>query len=239
MSKPDATAVAQLALRLGLITDSQLREAIASIGVKNPPPEVLCKAFESKSQLTPWQSQKLLKGDREGYFLGGYRVRYRIASGSFGRVFRGDDPRTGTVVAIKVLRDRWSKRSRAVDLFEREGKVGMSLDHPHIVKILEVGLERAARQYYIVMAFVEGGNLRDLLGIRKKFEPGEAIRILEDTASALAYAQSMGVTHRDVKLTNILISAGGQAKLVDFGLADICTDSGLEANDDAKAYRTV
>jgi len=239
MSKPDATAVAQLALRLGLITESQLREAIASLGVKNPAPEVLCKAFESKSQLTPWQSQKLLKGDREGYLLGGYRIRYRIASGSFGRVFRADDPQTGTVVAIKVLRDRWSKRSRAVDLFEREGKVGMSLDHPHIVKILEVGLERAARQYYIVMEFVEGGNLRDLLAIRKKFEPAEAIRILEDTASALAYAQSMGVTHRDIKLTNILISAGGQAKLVDFGLADICSDSSVEANDEAKVYRTV
>jgi serine/threonine protein kinase len=239
MSKFDATAVAQLALRLGLITESQLREAIASIGVKNPAPELLCLAFQSKNQLTPWQSQKLLKGDREGYFLGGYRIRYRIASGSFGRVFRADEPQTGTVVAIKVLRDRWSKRSRAVDLFEREGKVGMSLDHPNIVKILEVGLERAARQYYIVMEFVEGGNLRDLLAIRKKFEPTEAIHIVENTASALAYAQSMGVTHRDIKLTNILISAGGQAKLVDFGLADICTDSSVEANDEAKAYRTV
>jgi serine/threonine protein kinase len=69
------------------------------------------------------------------------------------------------------------------------------------------------------MEFVEGGNLRDFLNIRKKLATTEVLRILEDTASGLAHASSKGLTHRDMKLTNILLSSQGPAKLVDFGLA--------------------
>ena len=71
------------------------------------------------------------------------------------------------------------------------------------------------------MEFVEGGNLRDFLGIRKKLEPPEALRLLEETTHGLAHALSQGLTHRDLKPTNILISATKTAKLVDFGLAEL------------------
>jgi CheY-like chemotaxis protein len=71
------------------------------------------------------------------------------------------------------------------------------------------------------MEFVEGGNLKDFLKIRRKLEPAEALAILEDAAAGLAYASSRGVTHRDMKLSNVLISAQGAAKLVDFGLAGL------------------
>jgi serine/threonine protein kinase len=239
MPKRDAATLAQHVISLGLVNEAQFRETVASLGVRNPEPELLCRAFERKGYLTPWQSQKLLKGELHGYFLGGYRLLYRIASGSFGRVFRADDPASKTVVAIKVLRRRWSEKRRAIELFEREGKLGMSLNHPNIVKILDVGLDNPTRQYYIVMEFVEGGNLRDLIAIRGKFEPLEALRVLEDAALGLVYAYSLGLTHRDIKPTNILISSGGKAKLVDFGLADIFADSALEVEDDTKVYRTV
>ena len=94
----------------------------------------------------------------------------KISSGSFGRVFRADDPRTGRVVAVKVLRRRWSEDQDKIDLFIREGKVGLTLKHPNIVEILAVNQDAATRQYYIVMEFVEGGNLREILQIRKKLE---------------------------------------------------------------------
>jgi serine/threonine protein kinase len=193
--------------------------------------------MERKGYLTPWQSYKLLKGEPDGYFLGGYRILYKISSGSFGRVYRADDPRTGTVVAIKVLRRKWSEDKHNIELFEREGKVGMSLHHANLVEILAVNRDMATRQYYIVMEFVEGGSLRDFLGIRKKLEPVEALRILEDAAAALAYAFSRGLTHRDMKLTNILISSTGAAKLVDFGLADVT--HGAQKEEGAQADRTV
>ncbi|MCI0347525.1 MAG: aminoglycoside phosphotransferase family protein, partial [Chloroflexi bacterium] len=70
-----------------------------------------------KGYLTPWQSQKLLKGDTDGFFLGGCRLLYKIASGSFGRVFRAEECSSGRVVAIKVLRRRWSDNPHNIELF--------------------------------------------------------------------------------------------------------------------------
>jgi CheY-like chemotaxis protein len=87
------------------------------------------------------------------------------------------------------------------------------------------------------MEFVEGGNLREILAIRKKFEPLEAIKIIEEAANGLAFAHSRGVTHRDMKLTNILIASSGTAKLVDFGLAKIF--SAMAGSDEEKVERTV
>jgi tRNA A-37 threonylcarbamoyl transferase component Bud32 len=221
MSTPDAAGIAQLARRLDLVTDDQLQDVWAEVGNRAGPPEPLLRALERKGYLTPWQGSKLVKGDTDGYFLGGYRVLYRIAAGSFGRVYRADNPRTGEVVAVKVLRKRWAEDARKIELFEREGKVGLSMVHPNIVRILAVNRDPASGQYYIVMEFVEGGNLRDFLAIRKKLEPPEALRLLEETTHGLAHALSQGLTHRDLKPTNILISSSKTAKLVDFGLAEL------------------
>jgi tRNA A-37 threonylcarbamoyl transferase component Bud32 len=221
MTTPDAASVAQLAVQLRLVTDEQLRECWDELDTAEHSPEALLKLLERKNYLTPWQSHKLLRGDTDGYILGGHRVLYKIASGSFGRVFRADDPRTGAVVAIKILRRRWSEDPHKVELFDREGRVGMSMHHPNIVRILAVSQDRATGQYFIVMEFVEGGNLRDFLRVRKRLEPAEALLILEECAAALAYAYMRGLTHRDLKPTNVLIASQGVAKLVDFGLAEI------------------
>ena len=221
MSTPDAAAIAQLAQRFDLVSESQLLEVWAELGTRTGPAEPLLRALERKGYLTPWQGSKLLKGDTDGYFLGGYRVLYRIAAGTFGRVYRADNPRTGEIVAIKVLRKRWSEDQRKIELFEREGKVGLSMQHPNIVRILAVNRDPSTGQYYIVMEFVEGGNLRDFLAIRKKLDHPEALRLLEETASGLSHALTLGLTHRDLKATNILISATKTAKLVDFGLAEL------------------
>jgi serine/threonine protein kinase len=240
MAKVDASTVAQNAIRLGLLTQEQVQEAWEELGQRIGDPDPLLRLLERKGYLTPWQSQKLLKADNDGYFLGGYRILYKIASGSFGRVYRADDPRSGTVVAIKVLRRKWSEDRHNVELFEREGKLGMALRHPNVVEILAVNRDPQSKQHYIVMEFVEGGNLRELLAIRKKLEPAEALRILEEATTGLAYAFAQGLTHRDMKLTNVLISSQGVAKLVDFGLAEEgrYTVAGLRG-DDLQIDRTV
>jgi serine/threonine protein kinase len=241
MEIEDAISFGQLAVKNGLITDQQFREALEEArelsGKQVPELPVLQRVLERTGALTSYQSSKLLKGDTNGYFLGGYRLLYRIASGSFGRVFRADDPRSGRVVAIKVLRRRWSEDQQRIDLFIREGKVGLTLKHPNIVEVLAISQDPASRQYFIVMEFVEGGNLREILRSRKTLSVAESLRILEDAASGLAYAYSRGITHRDIKLTNLLISSKGEAKLTDFGLAQMF--AGMSANEDEHVDRTV
>src|SRR5262249_38464128 len=94
-------------------------------------------------------------------------------------------------------------------------------------------------EHFIAMEFVEGANLRDLLVLRKTLDVKEAIRITEECAAALAYAYSRGLTHRDMKPSNILMAThGGTSKLVDFGLAEIAKGMSL-ADDDTAVDRTV
>jgi len=233
----DAATLANVAIRIGVLNSTQVEEAWHDLGSRNSAPEDFLRLMERRGYLTPFQSNKLLKGDKEGFFLGGYRILYRIAAGTFGRVYRCDDPHTGRSVAVKVLRKKWSEDKHKIELFTREGRMGMTLQHPNIVEILAVNHDRITRQYFIIMEFVEGGNLRDLLSIRKKLPMAEVLKVLEETTSALTYAFSRGVTHRDMKLTNILISSQGPVKLVDFGLAG--GDVGFEDKDDAKVDRTV
>ena len=114
--------------------------------------------------------------------------------------------------------------------------MGQTLRHPNIVPIYEV---HRGRDHFLVMEFVEGGNLRDFVRIRKKLEPAEATRIVADLASGLHYALQRGLSHRDLKLTNALISSRGQAKLVDFGLAGADTSVADDALESAVTSRTI
>jgi CheY-like chemotaxis protein len=237
----DSGTFGQQAVKVGLITEPQLKQALDEAREEGGQPEpvlpLLQRVFERKGWLTNYQSTKLQKGDVDGFFIGGFKVLYKISAGSFGRVFRAEDPRSGRVVAVKVLRRRWSEDKQRIDLFIREGKVGLTLKHPNIVEVLAISQDPISKQYYIAMEFVEGGNLREILQIRKTLGAPEALRILEDATAGLAYAYSRGITHRDIKLTNLLISSQGEAKLVDFGLAQML--AGLAREGEQHVDRTV
>ena len=236
----DAMVIARLAVKAGLVGDAQLQEAWTDLGREGGDPEPFLRFMERKGYLTSWQSSKLLKGETNVFFVGGHRILYKIASGSFGRVFRAEDASSGQVVAVKVLRRRWTDNPHQVDLFLREGRVGTGLKHPNVVEMLAVDRDAKTGQYYIVMEFIEGDNLRHMLENRGKLPAAEALRIIEEATSGLAYAFSKGVTHRDIKLTNILINVQGTAKLVDFGLANVLSvTSKAFGRDDEKIDRTV
>src|SRR5437879_10857255 len=104
----DASGIGQLAVKLGLTTEGHVLDCLIELDDRKAPAEQMIRLLERKGFITPWQGRKLLKGDTDGYFLGGYRMLYKIASGSFGRVYRGEDPRSGQTVAIKVLRNKWT-----------------------------------------------------------------------------------------------------------------------------------
>lgn len=241
----DASGIGQLVLKLGLASDAQVQDCLIELDDKKAPADAMVRLMERKGHLTPWQGNKLLKGDTDGYVLGGYRLLYKVASGSFGRVYRGDDPRTGQTVAVKVLRNKWTMDKQKVDLFMREGKLGLSIRHPNITSVLAVNQDSKTGQYFLVMEFIEGGNLRDLINIRKKLDIDEALRIMEDCAAGLQGAWQKNLTHRDIKPTNILISAQKEVKLVDFGLAEITQGGSVhlqrqsDRDDDVAVDRTV
>ena len=181
------------------------------------PPEALLQLLESRNLLTPFQTERIRRGDTDGLVLGSYKLLYRNASGSFARVFRACDIDDGRMIGLKVLRERWSSDPDMVRLFHREGEIGRKLHHHNIVPVY--GAFTQGSYHYISMEFVEGGNLRNFLKIRGRLSAVEACRFTLDMAQALEYALRHGITHRDLKMTNVLMSSQGVARLIDFGLA--------------------
>lgn len=212
----DKTDLRRFLLTSRLLTQSDWEQVEAELRNGHSVPEIL-QLLERRHLLTPLQSGRILKGDTEGLVLGRYKLLYRNASGSFARVFRAATIDGNQTVALKLLRDRWADDPKTVAGFRREAQICQRFIHPNIVPIYDIGSE--GRFHYFTMEFVEGGNLRDFLKIRRVVGPAEASRCVLQICSALEYALKMGATHRDLKLTNVLMSSSGTAKLVDFGLA--------------------
>ena len=239
MAELTAEQIAQRAFDLDLLNERQLQELWSEFGRRNVPPDEFVQFMLRRELVTNFQLDRLLKGERGGYFYGQYKVLYMVAGGSFARVYRAAHRETGVVRALKVLRKRYSDDPAQTEHFVREGHVGQSLRHANIVPIYEVYSNAKERTHFLVMEFIEGRNLREFLKIRKKLEPAEATRLMIDITSGLRYAFEHGVFHRDLKLTNILISSKGQAKLVDFGLAGTDTNVADEKLGETINARTI
>lgn len=203
-------------VQLRLVDLGALRACEESLG-RQATVDDLLDLLQRRELLTGYQVDKIKKGEAADLVLGDVKLLYRNASGSFARVFRGASLSDGSMVGVKVLRERWASDPETVRLFRREGEIGQRLKHPCIVPIYSVGQQ--GKVHYITMEFVEGGNLRDFLKIRGKLDPAEAARYGVQIADALEYALNLGMTHRDLKPTNVLMSAQGGVKLIDFGLA--------------------
>lgn len=217
MSFATIDQLGQVLVRSRLATPEQVEQCRAELSALQQSPDDLLRVMEDHQYLTAYQTSKLKKGSVEGLVLGNYKVMYRNASGSFARVFRACSLTDGKMVGLKVLRQRWAGDPKSVQQFHREAELCQKLRHPNIVPIYDVGGD--GEFHFFTMEFVEGGNLRDFINIRGKLSLAEATRCVCELAYGLAYALRQGVTHRDLKTTNVLMSATGVAKLVDFGLA--------------------
>jgi eukaryotic-like serine/threonine-protein kinase len=151
--------------------------------------------------------------------LGEYRILRRLGEGGMGAVYLGYDGKQDRQVAIKVLNDHLASNQGYVDRFYREAKSGALLNHPNIVRTLNVGQDRATAKHYLVMEFVDGPSAHALLDRGGPLSVGDAVHLALDVARALEHAHSRSIVHRDIKPDNIFLTRSGVAKLGDLGLA--------------------
>lgn len=151
-----------------------------------------------------------------GRKLGPYQLVQRLGVGGMATVYKGVRPGEPDV-AVKVMR-RDLAQSDMLERFRREALVTSKVNHPNIVRLLDWGEESGYS--YLAMELIDGGTLRDRLG-GKAVEPADAWLALKPICSALVYAHGQGIVHRDLKPENLMITAGGQLKVTDFGLARV------------------
>jgi serine/threonine-protein kinase len=223
--------LSQRIIDAGLVESRVMDSIWSELGTRNVELQDLTSLLLRKEALTNFQLDRLFKGEKGGYFYGDNKVLYLVGNGTFARVYRAVNAKSGKIVAVKALRKRHRDDKEMTTQFIREGKIGMQLRHPNIVPIYE---SDPLPSPHLTMEFVEGSNLREFVRVRKRLDPLESLKITVDILNGLAYAADLGHLHRDLKMSNVLITTRGQAKLVDFGLA-----AGSSSTDNQSTQRTV
>jgi beta-lactam-binding protein with PASTA domain/predicted Ser/Thr protein kinase len=158
----------------------------------------------------------------ERYEIGGV-----LGRGGMAEVHRGRDLRLGREVAVKVLRSDLARDPSFQVRFRREAQASASLNHPAIVAVYDTGEDRTSigATPYIVMEYVEGETLRDVLRREGRLAPERAMSLCADICGALDFSHRNGIVHRDVKPGNVMITPQGAVKVMDFGIARAVSDS--------------
>jgi eukaryotic-like serine/threonine-protein kinase len=148
---------------------------------------------------------------------GRYRIEAFLARGGMATIYRGADLRLDRTVAVKVMHPSFASDPGFVERFEREARAAARLNSPYAVAVHDQGNDGGVT--YLVMEYVPGHTVRDVLRTHGALDPGHALAILDPVLEALAAAHRAGYIHRDVKPENVLISDDGRVKVTDFGLA--------------------
>ena len=152
-----------------------------------------------------------------------YKIKSIVGIGGMAVVYKAYRITDNKVVAVKVLNDEYRRKPDYVRRFESEARAVMSLSHPNIIGLLDVGIDGDAP--FIVLEFATGKTLKEIIDENGPLSQGFAVKIISQVLSALAHAHEKGVIHRDIKPQNIIVTAGGIVKLTDFGIAKIVSTS--------------
>ena len=162
--------------------------------------------------------------------LGKYEIKRPLGRGAMGTVYEGWDPIIARRVAIKTVRLPDSADPETEDAlarFRREAQAAGRLTHPNIVAVFDYGETNDLA--YIVMEFVDGPPLKELLDKQERFALADTVRVMHDLLAGLQFSHERGVVHRDIKPANVMLTSSGQAKIADFGIARIESSSMTQA----------
>jgi eukaryotic-like serine/threonine-protein kinase len=192
------------------------------------------KWLVAKKYLTEYQANLIAKGHADDFFLNEYMILERLGRGRMAGVYKAAHP-LGQVVAIKVLPPSKAKSAHTLGRFQREATLALKLKHANVVRTFQVG--KSGDINYLVMEYLEGETLDDVLQRRKKLPPSEAVRVIHQALAGLQHIGDQGMVHRDLKPANLMLvpaAADGEpdttlhstVKILDIGLARQLFDEG-------------
>jgi beta-lactam-binding protein with PASTA domain len=157
-----------------------------------------------------------------------YKVAARIGAGGMGEVYRARDTNLDRTVAVKVLPPPLAARPGFVERFRAEAQATARVSHPNVVQVYDWGSDEGS--YFMVMEYVRGRTLRDILLAHQRLAPAQAGAVVDQLLAGLEAAHASGLVHRDIKPENILVTLGGEVKVTDFGIARIAEGDHASAN---------
>jgi serine/threonine protein kinase len=180
--------------------------------------------------LTDYQATLLARGHADGFFLNEYKILDRLGKGRMAGVYRAQH-QLGQIVAIKVLPPSKAKDPNLLGRFMREARLAAKLKHPNVVRTFQMG--QYGDLYYLVMEYLEGETLEEVIAKRQKFQPAEAVRLIYQALQGLQHIQSLKLVHRDLKPSNLMLvglngwdTTRATLKILDIGLGRQLFDEG-------------
>ena len=197
----------------GLMTPEDVRAFWNAIPAAERPKDAdgFAQRLLAQKLLTEFQAKQLLAGRGASLVMGDYAVLAEIGAGGMGQVYKARHRRMERIVALKVMSSAAMKDEAAVKRFQREVRAAARLEHPNIVTAYDSG--EAGSVKYLVMQFVDGGDLSDLVKKNGPLPIEKAADYVVQAARGLSFAHAEGVIHRDIKPANLLLDKKGVVKL--------------------------
>src|SRR5262245_35634055 len=174
---------------------SESKDAVGNLGQ-------FSRWLVSNQYLTEYQATLLMRGHADNFFLGQYKILDRIGKGRMAGVYKAIH-HLGQIVAIKVLPPSKAKDPQLLGRFQREARLALKLKHPHVVRSFQVS--EGGNLNYLVMEYLEGETLDEVLSRRKKLPPNQAVRIIYQALLGLQHIHEQGMVHRDMKPANLML----------------------------------
>lgn len=212
----------------GIVPDRVYQEIQAKVREGEYPkgPKELAQKLIKERVITEFQAKRLLRNRADELVIGRYIIVDRLGSGSMGHVYKAQHPLMGRIVALKKIAPEIVTNDRVVARFQREMRLMGKLDHPNVVRAFDADADVGKNLLYIVMEYVQGKSLAEILRAQGPLKPAEVVDYGMQTALGLSHAHAQGIVHRDIKPSNLLLNEDKQIKILDLGLGVL-----LEADD--------